>query len=202
MIHPSTSDPDRTDAGAPVPVLSADLAGPDASPATGEAGKGKAGARPSSAQGLFAMAGVALAAFAATLSAVGLAVTSRTVVEARAAIDALRAVEQRHADRIGGAPSPATATRVALIAPPAPAAASAPDDAAIAQMRRSLDALREDVARLAVARNGGAMLSTVSDGQAELANRLGVINNKLDRIERAISSSHVAMRADDRARPF
>ena len=123
---------------------------------------------------LLATAAALIAAFAATLSAVGLAAASRTVAEAHVAIDGLRAAHPAAA-----APS----------APPAHTPEMAPDSASIAQIADAVQRLRADIARYQTERDRADPAATVHDGQVEIANRLGAIEVRLGRMEKALSSS-------------
>ncbi|HWW64291.1 MAG TPA: hypothetical protein VNZ43_05995 [Sphingomonadaceae bacterium] len=124
--------------------------------------------------GLLPLIAVLIAAVAALLSAIGLIVASRTVAEARVAIDALRA----------GAMRPPV---VEAAAPPAlPMDGATPLTAA--DLDRALVDLRRDLARAGAERGGPALAATIGGAQAELANRISTIGIRLDRIEQALNS--------------
>ena len=121
--------------------------------------------------GLLPIIAVLLAAFAATLSVVGLIVASRTVAEARVAIESLRA----------GTPPAA----IAMAPPPA---AAVPRAVTTADLDSMIVALRSDIARARSEQGGMGQAATIGSAQAELANRISAIGVKLDRIERALSA--------------
>jgi hypothetical protein len=153
-----------------------------------------AGAMPSKGN-MLVIAAVALAAFSSTLSAVGLVVTSRTVAEASIAIEQFQADGDHRAGQ-------QKAASVAMSVPaPAPVATHADGAATAAQVQRMVDSLRNDIARYQTAKGGAPLVATISDGQAELANRLSVINAKLDDMARQLSSTRAATPAAGRARP-
>jgi hypothetical protein len=134
--------------------------------------------------GLLPIIAVLLAAFAATVSVMGLIIASRTVAEARVAIESLRA----------GAPPAAIAT----VPPPV---ATSPRAVTTADLDRTITALRSDIARARMEQGGMERAATIGSAQAEIANRISAIGVKLDRIERALSASRGATRAGDRAPP-
>lgn len=129
-------------------------------------------AQPSRLPLLLAIAAALIAAFAATVSAVGLAAASRTIAEARLAIQELRSPE---------AATPAAAP-AAQADPHAPAATAA-------DVREIVGTLRADIARYLAARDraeAGAApaAAALRDGQVEIANRLGAIEIRLGRLEK------------------
>lgn len=134
--------------------------------------------------GLLPLVAVLLATFAATLSGVGLIVASRTVAEARVAIEALHA---------GALPAATT-----MVAPPV---AASPRAVTTADLDGMIVALRSDIARARIEQGGMERAATIGSAQAELANRISAIGVKLDRIERALSASRGATHAGDRAPP-
>lgn len=135
------------------------------------------------------IASASLAVLASSLSVVGLMVASRTVAAANHAVADLR--ESQQAIVKLAAATPIESAGQALPTLPTETvrgvdAAATPED-----IRRALDDLRADLARYQ-APGGGLLISTLRDGQAELANRIGEIALRLDRIERAINSSRAA----------
>ena len=117
------------------------------------------------------MAAVCLAIFATMMSAVGLAMTSRTVAEARIAIEALHDAPHE--------PAPAV---------PAPLPSAAPtQQQELAAITAALAQLRIDIASER-AHGDGAIGPLLRDGQAELANRLSEIAVKVDRIDRTMNA--------------
>jgi len=131
--------------------------------------------------GLLPALALALATVAAVLSAVGLVVASRTVAEARIAIEAL----------------PARTPAVSSTPASAPAVASAAVTAA--DLDKVIVALRRDIAQAGLAQDGAKQAAAIAAAQAELANRISMIGLKLDRIERSLNASRGAPRAGDRA---
>lgn len=141
------------------------------------------------------MTAVSLAVFATILSAVGLAVASRTVAEARIAIEKMQPAQHIAAER--------AARTAPLIAEPADhslATKTSADDApaTAAELRSALADLRADLARY---QNSSAVALTVRNGQSDLANRLGELTVKVDRIERSLNTSRAAKSEAGRARP-
>jgi hypothetical protein len=140
----------------------------------------------SSRPGILVLVAVALAAFAALLSVVGLLVASRTVAEARLAIGAL------HANPTVAAAAPAPAPS------PVPSGNSTRPVTA-AELNQAIAALRSDLARLRGAPGDQALRETLRSTQSEIANRITILGVKLERIERVLNSSRAAPRAGDRA---
>lgn len=168
--------------------------------------------------GWLPLAASGLAGFAALISAIGLTVASRTTAEARHAIEELAAQQKRYFAHAPAAPAAPAASHgsPAAAAHPAPAAeghggedpadghAQAPEGTtapvsqaqAIADIRQSLIDLRSDLARTQAGSLG--LADAVRDGQTEIANRVGAISLKVDRIDRALERpTTVARRSID-----
>jgi len=152
---------------------------------------------------LLPMVAVMLAVFATTLSAVGLAMTSRTVAEASRAIEDLRHAQREITALRTAHPEPASVptqpetqrqmpAEAQLPAPVQAANVSAPGPADVGGVSAALERLRTDIAHYQ-AQNGGGLVPLVRNGQTDLANRLGEIAAKVDRIDRAIGARHGAV---------
>jgi len=152
--------------------------------------------QPSRLTRIVPIAAVSLAVVASLLSAVGLVVASRTIAEASLVVadarerqaqlvrveelidevEALRHREQASLERIEGFRSAGAATP--------------------ADINRALVQLRQDMVRH---EPEGGTLALLRDGQSELAERIGQISLKLERIELALTASRKAKPAAGRA---
>ncbi len=144
----------------------------------------------------------ALATFASLVATIGLVIASRNTAEAGQRIAAL----ERAVDGLSTIPLP-IAERAAPLHPALPsAAADMPADeagapATAAQMRAALDDFRRDLVRYQALGSNAAWVDAIRDAQAELANRINSIAEKVDRIDRRINGGRPALPAADRARP-
>jgi len=125
---------------------------------------------PPARTGLLPLIAVLLAVVAALLAAIGLLVASRTVADARVAIETLRAQDMPR--------------QVVVAAPPT----EGNKPLTVADLDAAITALRRDIARAKAERGGASLAATVGSAQAELANRIDVISVKLDRIDKALNS--------------
>ncbi len=141
--------------------------------------------RPSRLSGIVPLVAVSLAVIASLVSAVGLVVTSRTVAGASLVVadarerqaqlaqvaelvnevEALRRREQAALERIERFRAAGAATS--------------------ADVNRAIDDLKQDLAKR---EPGGGALMLVRDGQAELAERIGQISLKIDRVEQGMKT--------------
>jgi hypothetical protein len=144
------------------------------------------------------IAAVSLAVVASLISAIGLAAASRTIAGASLVVadarerqaqlnrvetlirevEALRHREQASLERIERFRSAGAATP--------------------ADINRALVQLRQDMVRH---EPGGGTLELLRDGQSELAERLGQVSLKLERVEMAVTASRKANPAVGRAPP-
>lgn len=139
------------------------------------------------------LAGLGL--FSGLIASIGLIVVSRNIAEGNHRIAELQeALKSVPAVSVASTGSPIARAPAGDVAGDAPAS--------IEDIRAMLFAFRRDLASY---QNGGggnaAWLNAVRDSQAELANRLNVIAEKVDRIDRRINGSRPASPAADPARP-
>lgn len=130
-----------------------------------------------------------LAVFASLIATIGLIVASRNMAEANQRIAALElAVKEAATARtiVAAAPAHDSAAR----------AAASPTD-----IRAALDDFRRDIVRYQSMGGQAGWVDAMRDGQAELANRINNIGEKLDRIDRRLSNSRPISPVADRARP-
>ncbi len=132
----------------------------------------------------------ALAVFTSLVATIGLIVASRNMAAANQRIAALEETV-RQATRA----RPAVMVATAHGNPPQTATATPVD------VRAALDDFRRDLVRYQNMGSQAAWVDAVRDGQAELANRVNSIGEKLDRIDRRLNNSRPASPATDRARP-
>ena len=130
-----------------------------------------------------------LAVFASLIATIGLIVASRNMAEANQRIAALE-----------------LAVKAAATARPTVVAAPAHDSASRAvasptDIRAALDDFRRDIVRYQSMGGQAGWVDAMRDGQAELANRINSIGEKLDRIDRRLNNSRPVSPAADRARP-
>lgn len=139
---------------------------------------------------------VSLASLASFLSVIGLTVASRTIANASLVVaDARERREQLV--RVGTLIDEVEALRareLAALERIEQVRSTAP--ATTAEVRRAIDGLKHDLAKH---ENGDSKLSLVRAGQSELAERIGQISLKLERIEMKLSATRQASAAAGRA---
>jgi hypothetical protein len=139
---------------------------------------------------------LALAVVASFLSVVGLTVANRTVVGASLIVADARERQEQLA-RVGRLIDEAEALRLREAAAlerierARSGAAATVDD-----VRRAMDDLKQDLARR---EDRDGAFGLVRDGQSELAERIGQLSVKLERIEHSLSASRRANPATGRA---
>jgi len=138
-----------------------------------------------------------LGIFSGLIATIGLIIVSHNVAEANQRIAALQ-------DALDHAPAAAVAARpVAPVHRAAPVAVGqAGTPASTEDIRALLYDFRKDLVEYQNRGGNAAWVNTMRDGQAELANRLNIVAEKVDRIDRRINGNRPASPGDDRARPF
>ena len=124
-----------------------------------------------------------LATFAALVATIGLIVVSRNVAETNQRLAALQAA----LDHKTAAPAPVA--HAPAIPSLAPVTGSSDKPASIEEVRALLFALRKDLVSYQAMGGNAGWVKAVGDGQAELANRMSLIAEKVDRIERRTSGA-------------
>ncbi|SNS84669.1 hypothetical protein SAMN06295912_11926 [Sphingomonas laterariae] len=139
-----------------------------------------------------------LAVFTSLVATVGLLMASRNMALANERIAALEAAVRQNAPASAqpGEAQPASAGHGKADASAAVAAANP------VELRAALDDFRRDLVAYQATGSNAQWFDAVRDGQAELANRINSITEKVDRIDRRLNGSRPASSADDRARPF
>lgn len=125
-----------------------------------------------------------IAVFTSLIATIGLLVASRNMAEAGVRIAAL---EQALKDRPHAAAA-AVPDQGAGHAAPAPVDREAARAASAADVRRAFNEFRTDLVRYQGMGGNAAFMTGIRDGQAELANRIGIMLEKIDRIDRALAS--------------
>lgn len=119
-----------------------------------------------------------LATFAALVATIGLVVVSHNVAETNQRLAALEAALNH---KPAAAPAPA--------AMPAPVAEPSDKPASIEEVRALLFALRKDMVSYQAMGGNARWVKAIGDAQAELANRMSILAEKIDRIERRTSGA-------------
>lgn len=180
---------DVTDANDPVDMVDAAPENPVEPPAASAEAKAKPPALAALRANL-PLVIAALAVFASLVSTIGLIVASRNMAAANQRIATLEETVRQAAKA-----RPAVMVAAAHGNPP-PATTAASVD-----VRAALDDFRRDLVRYQNMGSQAGWVDAVRDGQAELANRVNSIAEKLDRIDRRLNNSRPASPAADRARP-
>lgn len=158
---------------------------PEAAPADAPTPAPPAGrALPERLRGSLPLLLAGLAIFAALAATIGLVVVSRNVAETNQRLAALQtAIAHQSA-----APAPRAPALPARAAMPITGPADKP--ASVEEVRALLFALRKDIVGYQALGGNAGWAKAIRDAQAELANRLNAVAEKVDRIDRRMGGVH------------
>lgn len=127
-----------------------------------------------------------IAVFTSLIATIGLLVASRNAAEAGMRIAALERALKEQAHAAPAAPEPAHHAATGL-GPALDRNGDPTRAASAADVRRAFNEFRTDLVRYQGMGGNAAFVDGIRDGQAEIANRMSVILEKIDRVDRLLA---------------